>query len=79
MRFVKYSTNRTEHYNSYIRKCKCKDFTYIYHFYWDHDEDLNTEHIKSTDKPEYIRIRAGKRAVFYENISEREQIPNNKK
>lgn len=76
MRFIKYQ--KKDNVNSYIRTSKCKNFTYIYHFYWDHDEPLDTEHVKSTDKPEFIRIRGGKRAVFYENIDEREQIPNKK-
>lgn len=65
--------------NTYIRVNKNKHFTYKYHFYWDHDEDLNTPHVKDPNKPEYTVVRGGKRAVFYENIDEREQIPNDKK
>ena len=78
---IKYSRRWLNHnyINTYIRTNKNKGFTYVYHFYWDHDEPLDTEHVKSDDKPEYIRIRDGKRSVFYENIDEREQIPNDKK
>ena len=76
-KFSKYKS--TDYTKTYIRLTRKKDYNYKYYFYWDHDEDLDTPHIKDPNKPEYVVIRGGKRAVFYENIDEREQIPNDKK
>ena len=78
---IKYNRRWSNHnyVNTYTRINKNKNFTYIYYFEFDHDEDLNTPHITDPTKSEYIRIRDGKRAVFYENIDKREQITNSKK
>lgn len=70
------NSEKTNYKNKYVRKNRNKTYTYIYYFYWDHDEDPNTPHIKTPGKSEYTAERGGKRAVFYENIDEREQIPN---
>ena len=76
MKFVKFYKDKKVLTQKYVRVNKTKHYTYIYTFYYDHDEPLDSEHIKSTEKPEYIRIRGGKRAVFYENVEERKQIKN---
>ena len=76
---VKKYYNKKEYKNEYTRVNYKENFIYKYHFFWDHDEDLDTTHIKDPNKPEYTVIRGGKRAVFYEDIDKREQIPNNKK
>ena len=76
MKFIKFYNNNKVLTQKYVRVNKTKHYTYIYTFYYDHDEPLEIEHIKSTEKPEYIRIRGGKRSVFYENVEERKQIKN---
>ena len=76
-KFSKYKS--TDYTKTYIRLTRKKDYNYKYYFYWDHDENLDTPHIKDPNKPEYVVIRGGKRAVFYEDIDKREQIPNDKK
>ena len=73
------NSEKTDYKKEYVRVNKNKRFTYKYYFYWDHDEDLNTEHVKNPDKSEYIIIRGGKRSVFYEDFERRNRIPNDKK
>ena len=73
------NSEKTDYKKEYIRINRNKRYTYKYYFFWDHDEDINTEHVKDPSKSEYVIIRGGKRSVFYEDINRREQIPNDKK
>ena len=83
MVFYMVHSYRIIHYNTLkiyiIRINRNKRYTYKYYFFWDHDESLDTEHVKDPNKSEYVIIRGGKRSVFYEDINRREQIPNDKK
>ena len=73
------NSEKTNYKKEYTRINRNKRYTYKYYFYFDHNEDLDTPHIKDPNKPEYVVIRGGKRAVFYEDIDKREQISNDKK
>ena len=76
MNIIKFK--RTYDYiDEYTRVNRNKKYTYKYYFKFHHYEDLKIKHIKNSDGiPEAIWPRNGKRAVFYEDVSKRERIPN---
>ena len=63
-------------YSDYVRITKLKNGSVMFKYYFEfsHIESLDTEHIKSTEKPEYVKTTKQHRIVYYENIDKRERI-----
>lgn len=63
-------------YNNFVRVLRLPNGSVMFKYYFEfsHIESLDIEHIKSTEKPEYVKTTKKHRIVYYEDIDKRERI-----